>query len=462
VKVLKNYLVPSVFISYCWTSEEHKKWVKDLASQLRQDGVDAFIDDWKLKPGQDRFAFMEAAITAETTTKVLVICDENYKIKADRREGGVGIESQVISSKTFTNVSQRKFIPIISQRSEAGDTYVPTYMEHMIYIDLSSPAHFESGYRQLLYTIYDTSEYEEPPLGDAPPYIINKLKMKGINDSSSKKQTKLSDKEFRYFETIYVSDDKSHKHNVKHISLTAFLPNQNDLGSCLVLFARQDLSGCMMTMYGRNLIETLFRGLNTKVKHCKRGYLVGYDKNNDTYTVQFPHNRFFLNSAEAEELCTIVDNLYPAYINAYRKYNQAKSLLVSDVRQLHDIAQDIQSFYTVFDSYTSVNTVKGLYEALRIALFRSKLSSSVFGYITAKLPIRGLTEENICIKIKERQDSLAVDFCHNGEVDMVLRSLVVLLRDCKSLLSLAEIEGIVRILQPLEDMKDLFDGDFIE
>ncbi|WP_169733283.1 toll/interleukin-1 receptor domain-containing protein [Cohnella panacarvi] len=460
---MKRYTVPTVFISYCWTSEEHKKWVKDLASRLRQDGIDAFIDEWRLKPGQDRFAFMEAAITSEHTTKVLVICDENYKLKADRREGGVGIESQIISSKTFTKVDQRKFIPIISQRSNTGDVYIPTYMEHMIYIDLSSTVLFESGYKQLIYAIYETSEHEEPPLGDAPDYVIAKLQnVERVSGSSSKEQIiPLGIKESQYFNQMYVSDDKSHKHNGKLISLNSFLPNQHDLGSCLFLFSRQDLAGCMITMHGRNLIETLFRGLNTNSKDCKRGFLVGYNENNDTYSVQFPNNRFLLNSAEAEELCLIVDNFYPAYIKAFRKYNQAKSTIVSDVRQLHDVAQDIQSFYTIFDSFTPGHTVKGLYEALRTALFRSKLSNSVFGYIGSKLPIKGLTEENICIKIKERQDSLSADFYHNGEVDMILRSLVVLLRDCKSSLSLAEIEDISKKLQPMEDMKDLFDNDLI-
>lgn len=461
---MKNYIVPSVFISYAWTSEEHKKWVKDLASRLRQDGVDAFIDDWRLNPGQDRFVFMETSITAESTAKVLVICDKNYKLKADRREGGVGIESQIISGKTFTKANQRKFIPVISQRSETGDAYVPTYMEHMVYIDLSVPVYFESGYRQLIYAIYETSEHEEPALGDVPPYITSMFKkMKGVNDSSSTEHNRLTNiNKYHFFDPTYVSDDRSHKHDVKHISLTSFLPNQNDLGSCLVLFARQNLSGCMMTMYGRNLIETLFRGLNTTAKHCKRGFLIGYNDNNDTYTVQFPQNRFLLNPSEIEELCTIVDDFYPAYINAFRSHNPAKSNFVSDVRQLHDVAQDIQSFYTIFDSFTPISTVKGLYEALKIALFRSKLSSSVFKYIASKLPIRGLTEENIFLKIKERQEYFTLDFCHNSEVDMILRSLVVLLRDCRSLLSLTEIEEIIKIMKPLEDMKDLFDNEFIE
>ncbi|MNC30986.1 hypothetical protein D3C75_792900 [compost metagenome] len=217
-----------------------------------------------------------------------------------------------------------------------------------------------------------------------------------------------------------------------------------------------------MTMHGQNLIETLFRGLYTKAKDCERGFLVGYNENDDTYTVQFPHNRFLLNSLEVEELCIIVDKLYPAYVNAYRNNNKAKSFFVSNVRELHDLAQEIQSFYTSFDSVTSINTVRGLYEALKIALFRSKLSSGVFGYIQSKLPIEGLTIENICMKIKERQDSFTADFCNNEEVDMALRSLVVLLRDCKSLLSLDEIQEIIKLLRPLEDTKDLFDHKFIE
>lgn len=54
---------PVVFISYCWTSEEHKKWVLDLATKLMEkSGVDVILDRWHGIVGHDRFRFMEDSI----------------------------------------------------------------------------------------------------------------------------------------------------------------------------------------------------------------------------------------------------------------------------------------------------------------------------------------------------------------------------------------------------------------
>jgi hypothetical protein len=45
---------PRVFISYSWTDPEHEQFVLDLATTLRGHGVDAMLDKWDLKPGQDK------------------------------------------------------------------------------------------------------------------------------------------------------------------------------------------------------------------------------------------------------------------------------------------------------------------------------------------------------------------------------------------------------------------------
>jgi hypothetical protein len=45
--------IPKVFISYSHDSQEHKKWVLDLATRLRNNGVDAIIDQWELRAGDD-------------------------------------------------------------------------------------------------------------------------------------------------------------------------------------------------------------------------------------------------------------------------------------------------------------------------------------------------------------------------------------------------------------------------
>jgi hypothetical protein len=50
-----------VFVSYSW-DDGHRDWVRDLASRLRSDGVDAGLDRWKLAPGDQLPEFMERAV----------------------------------------------------------------------------------------------------------------------------------------------------------------------------------------------------------------------------------------------------------------------------------------------------------------------------------------------------------------------------------------------------------------
>ncbi|MEO1586817.1 MAG: toll/interleukin-1 receptor domain-containing protein, partial [Bacteroidota bacterium] len=48
-----------VFISYSWDSEDHKTWVRNLSARLRQDGVDAQIDQYNSLLARDLRHYME-------------------------------------------------------------------------------------------------------------------------------------------------------------------------------------------------------------------------------------------------------------------------------------------------------------------------------------------------------------------------------------------------------------------
>ncbi len=50
---------PKIFISYSWTNETHEEWVINLATELRENGVDVILDKWDLKEGHDANAFMK-------------------------------------------------------------------------------------------------------------------------------------------------------------------------------------------------------------------------------------------------------------------------------------------------------------------------------------------------------------------------------------------------------------------
>jgi len=168
-----NQNLSKVFISYSWSSPEHAEWVLDLAKKLMSDGVEVIIDRWDLKPGQDKFHFMEQMVKDETVKKVLLICDRMYSEKADKRsDSGVGTETQIISREVYREVSQEKFIPIIAEKDENGKPFVPVFIQSRIHIDLSNPQTFYENYEELLRNIFNKPLYSKPPLGMPPTYLI--------------------------------------------------------------------------------------------------------------------------------------------------------------------------------------------------------------------------------------------------------------------------------------------------
>ncbi|MCZ4309896.1 toll/interleukin-1 receptor domain-containing protein [Vibrio atlanticus] len=48
-----SIVVPKVFISYSYDDQAHKKWVLELAQRLRNAGVDAILDQFRVGLGDD-------------------------------------------------------------------------------------------------------------------------------------------------------------------------------------------------------------------------------------------------------------------------------------------------------------------------------------------------------------------------------------------------------------------------
>lgn len=166
---------PKLFISYSWTTTDHENWVINLAERLISDGIDVVLDKWDLKPGNDKYSFMESMVSSIEIDKVLLILDKKYKERTDTRAGGVGTEAQIISPEIYKNIAQEKFIPIIAERDEFGNEYVPTYLNGKVYIDLSSDEYYENNYEQLLRNIFKRPLYSKPKLGKAPSYLFEDI-----------------------------------------------------------------------------------------------------------------------------------------------------------------------------------------------------------------------------------------------------------------------------------------------
>jgi hypothetical protein len=176
---------PKVFISYAWESDEVKQWVKNLATDLRNTGVDAKLDQWEVVPGDQMPHFMERSV--KENDYVLIICTPKYKLKSENRIGGVGYEGDIMTAEVLQTSNHRKFIPVL----QSGDknASIPSWLSGKYFIDLSNETHFQKNFEDLITTVLNSREIA-PEIGQIPSKFNHrqgetvvdedKIKIKGI------------------------------------------------------------------------------------------------------------------------------------------------------------------------------------------------------------------------------------------------------------------------------------------
>lgn len=155
--------VPTAFISYSHDSLDHKKWVLDLATRLRNNGVDAILDQWSLGPGDDLPVFMERNLAS--ADRVLMVCTDNYVTKANNGAGGVGYEKMIVTAELLKSIDSNKVIPLIRQ---TGTHRTPTFLRSKLFLDFSRPDQFEFSFDELIRSLHGAPLYAKPPVANNP------------------------------------------------------------------------------------------------------------------------------------------------------------------------------------------------------------------------------------------------------------------------------------------------------
>jgi len=155
--------IPKVFISYSHDSQEHKKWVLDLATRLRNSGVDAIIDQWELSPGDDIPHFMETHLS--NSDYVIMVCTDKYVEKANSGSGGVGYEKMIVTAELLSNIDSNKIVPIIRQY---GTRNLPTFLKTKLYVNFSNDDEYEFSFDELLRTFHGAPIFKKPAIGNNP------------------------------------------------------------------------------------------------------------------------------------------------------------------------------------------------------------------------------------------------------------------------------------------------------
>ncbi len=159
---------PKVFVSYSWDDKDHRNWVREFATRLREHGVDAKLDQWEVQSGDPQPEFMERSVRENDFA--LVVCTPKYKARSDSRIGGVGYEGDIMIAEVLTQRNHRKFKPVL-RRGDWSNAF-PSWLSGKNGIDLRGDPYDEEEYTRLLAELYGRAP-KAPPLGSPPASIAS-------------------------------------------------------------------------------------------------------------------------------------------------------------------------------------------------------------------------------------------------------------------------------------------------
>lgn len=77
---------------------------------------------------------------------MMTVCNKVYKEHADARNKGFGDKTTVITSEIYGNAYQTTFIPILLERDDKGNDYLPSYIKSRLYVDFSNENDYEFSF----------------------------------------------------------------------------------------------------------------------------------------------------------------------------------------------------------------------------------------------------------------------------------------------------------------------------
>ncbi|HEY9207358.1 MAG TPA: toll/interleukin-1 receptor domain-containing protein [Candidatus Methanoperedens sp.] len=185
IQLMKN---PTCFISYSWDNDEHKDWVRGLATELMHNGIETKLDQWDCHLGMDLTNYMETCV--RESDFVLLICTPNYCRKANNGHGGVGYEKNIVTGEIFEGIaSPKKFVPVLRKGSPIDS--LPSYLKSRMFIDFRNDNTFDLNIKQLIRHLHNSPKYIRPDLGEKPN-LSEEVKKQKIESVSISKRPQLA------------------------------------------------------------------------------------------------------------------------------------------------------------------------------------------------------------------------------------------------------------------------------
>src|SRR5512139_2979532 len=147
---------PKVFISHA--SEDKARFVAPFAARLRENGVDAWLDQWEMKPGDslvDRI-FEQGLKSAQAVIIVL---------------SAVSVTKPWVREELNNSVVSRinrglRIIPVVIDQCEIPEALAATLWQRVDDLE-----HYDDAFQRILDAIFDRST--KPPVGRAPERLTD-------------------------------------------------------------------------------------------------------------------------------------------------------------------------------------------------------------------------------------------------------------------------------------------------
>ncbi len=167
---------PRVFISYSWDSDAHKERVFELAERLRDQGIDAQLDQYEVAPPESWPNWMWNQV--EDADFVLVVCTETYHRRFRGKEGpgrgqGATWEGTILTQSLYDAGSlNTRFVPIVLSGEDTE--HIPLVLRGATRYQLDRD--YEKLYRHLT----DQPEFVKRPLGPVKQLPVKQLPVRQL------------------------------------------------------------------------------------------------------------------------------------------------------------------------------------------------------------------------------------------------------------------------------------------
>ncbi|HLJ89101.1 MAG TPA: TIR domain-containing protein [Candidatus Angelobacter sp.] len=164
------HTAPLLFISYSHDSPDHEDRVLALANRLREDGIDAILDQYHPTPPEGWPMWMEGQM--RKAAYVALICTPTYLRRVENRDEpgkgrGVLWEATLIYNLLYTEtVTIQRFIPVFL--NEATESSIPLPLRGSTRYQIDTDKGYEDFYRHLTcqprHTIPDLGKLKSLPV----------------------------------------------------------------------------------------------------------------------------------------------------------------------------------------------------------------------------------------------------------------------------------------------------------